>query len=292
MACILNWEDARAQLKKMRDENIRDSAEVVDLWDRVLFDFSYKLGDEIWIVYEQVCIAAMDTANFEVADYCLEALQNQFPNSLRIRKLIGMKLEALDRYDEAVLRYKAVLEEDETNSVVRKRIIAVLKAQNKIPEAIKELNKYLELYMADYEGWMELCDLYLAEMDYAKASFCLEELILSNAHNHLYHQKYAEIKYTQGGADNMGLAQTYFSQAAKLNPNNMRALFGLFMAATNLATTSKNSRTRKDSIKYAAWAAEQISAKYQGRLPEEQTQQVNALESMLTSLQITQTGSG
>ncbi len=49
-------------------------------------------------------------------------------------------------------------------------------------------------HMGDYESWMELCDLYLQEHDYNKASFCMEELILSNPHNHLFHQRYAEVR--------------------------------------------------------------------------------------------------
>lgn len=47
--------------------------------------------------------------------------------------------------------------------------------------------------MTDFEAWMELCDLYLAVQDYTKAAFCMEELIMSNPHNHLYHQKFAEV---------------------------------------------------------------------------------------------------
>ena len=48
--------------------------------------------------------------------------------------------------------------------------------------------------MSDTDSWMELCDLYLMEQDYSKAAFCIEELILSNPRNHLFHQKYAEVK--------------------------------------------------------------------------------------------------
>lgn len=51
--------------------------------------------------------------------------------------------------------------------------------------------------MVDQEAWQELCDLYLGEQEYAKAAFCMEELILHNPHNHLFHQRLAEIKYTQ-----------------------------------------------------------------------------------------------
>lgn len=50
--------------------------------------------------------------------------------------------------------------------------------------------------MSDQEGWHELCNLFLSEGDYAKAAFCMEELILHNPHNHLYHQRLGEIRYT------------------------------------------------------------------------------------------------
>lgn len=51
--------------------------------------------------------------------------------------------------------------------------------------------------MSDQEAWHELCDLYLQEQEYGKAAVCVEELILHNPHNHLLHQRYAEIKYSQ-----------------------------------------------------------------------------------------------
>lgn len=83
--------------------------------------------------------------------------------------------------------------------------------------------------MIDTEAWQELCDLYINEQDFAKAAFCIEELMLHQPQNHLYHQRYADIKYTQGGYDNMELAKAYYCQALKLCPNNMRALYGLFL---------------------------------------------------------------
>jgi hypothetical protein len=39
----------------------------------------------------------------------------------------------------------------------------------------------------------------MQEQDYAKACFCCEELLLHNPHNHLYHQRVADIRYTMGG---------------------------------------------------------------------------------------------
>jgi hypothetical protein len=49
------------------------------------------------------------------------------------------------------------------------------------------------MFQADQEAWLELCDAYLNEMEFAKAAFCLEELILMNPHNHVYHQRYADV---------------------------------------------------------------------------------------------------
>lgn len=50
--------------------------------------------------------------------------------------------------------------------------------------------------MSDQEAWHELCNLYMAEGDFAKAAFCMEEVLLQNPHNHLIHQRLAEIRYT------------------------------------------------------------------------------------------------
>ena len=43
--------------------------------------------------------------------------------------------------------------------------------------------------------------------------------------------RFADIKYTQGGFEHMELAKTYYSQSAKLNPDNMRALYGLLLVS-------------------------------------------------------------
>jgi len=51
--------------------------------------------------------------------------------------------------------------------------------------------------MVDQEGWQELSNLYLLEGEYAKSAYCMEEMILHNSQNHLYHQRHADIRYTQ-----------------------------------------------------------------------------------------------
>lgn len=43
-----------------------------------------------------------------------------------------------------------------------------------------------------------------------------------------------QVKYTQGGLENLELSRKYFAQALRLNNRNMRALFGLYMVSTAL----------------------------------------------------------
>uniref|UniRef100_A0A3P9AG86 ER membrane protein complex subunit 2 n=1 Tax=Esox lucius TaxID=8010 RepID=A0A3P9AG86_ESOLU len=263
----VTWEEMRDKLRKWREDNHRNSEQIVDVAEELINEHASKLGDDIWIIYEQVMIAALDCSRDDLAWTCLQELKKQFPGSQRVKRLGGMRLEA-----------------------ARKRKISILKAQGKNTDAIRELNEYLELFVGDQEAWHELSDLYINEHDYGKAAFCLEELMMTNPHNHLYCEQYAEVKYTQGGLENLELSRKYFAQALKLNNRNMRALFGLYMSASHIAASPKvNAAVKKANVKYAAWAANQINRAYQlaGRGTKENKCSVKAVEEMLESMQIT-----
>lgn len=116
--------EARDQLRLWREENERRSLEVVDMWDNDLQSNIHKLGDESLylnylfkfliihssriniitisvaglLVWEQVCIAALDCNRMDVVDICLVSLATEFPSSMRVRRLQAMKLEALEKY--------------------------------------------------------------------------------------------------------------------------------------------------------------------------------------------------
>nr|SVE75359.1 EOG090X0CGE [Daphnia dolichocephala] len=255
-----HWEDVRDLLRNWREENCRQSEEVVDLWTEVLATNFGKLGDEGWLVLEQVFIAALDCHNMEVANFCLSKLNQEFPDSMRVKRLKAMKYEALERYEDALDILELIIKKDETNAASRKRKVTIYKSQGMIQEAIKELTDYLKIFMADQEAWMELCDLYINQQEWNKASFCVEELMLHSPFNHLYLQRYAEIKYTQGGYENLEVARSYYAQAAKLNPNNVRALYGLLLTAAHMASNSKcPSQKKKESAKLSEWATNQLS---------------------------------
>uniref|UniRef100_A0A8C7CA37 ER membrane protein complex subunit 2 n=1 Tax=Oncorhynchus kisutch TaxID=8019 RepID=A0A8C7CA37_ONCKI len=252
-------------------------------------------GDHFWLVSASFRTTGkkVDKSTGEslsAVTTCLQELKRQFPGSQRVKRLAGMRLEALEKYEDASKQYDSILQDDPTNTAARKRKISILKAQGKSAEAIRELNEYLEQFVGDQEAWHELSELYINEHDYGKAAFCLEELMMTNPHNHLYCEQYAEVKYTQGGLENLELSRKYFAQALKLNNRNMRALFGLYMSASHIAACPKvNATVKKANVRYAAWATNQINRAYQlaGRGTKENKCSVKAVEEMLESMQIT-----
>ncbi|KAF9820696.1 hypothetical protein SFRURICE_006718 [Spodoptera frugiperda] len=253
----LTYSEAKDLLRQWRENNERRSEDVMELWTTVLSDDLGKLGNEKHLVLEQVIYAALDCHSYGVATMCIYILSNEFPGSMRVMRHKAALLEAEEKYDEALEVLDSIIKADETNSAARKRRVAILKAQGLISEAIKELVDYLKKFMSDVEAWQELCSLYLQVQEYSRAAFCAEELILHQPHNHLMHQRLADIRYTMGGVENMELAKTYYCQALKLNPENMRALLGLFLVTNNLLNHYKsagNSSKRKEVWKLCQWA--------------------------------------
>nr|CAG4646537.1 EOG090X0CGE [Macrothrix elegans] len=278
-----HWEDVRDLFRNWREENCRQSEDIVDLWQRVLANNFGKLGDEGWLVLEQVFIAALDCHNMEVSNYCLSKLNKEFPDSCRVKRLQAMKYEALKRYDDALDILDSIIKKDETNAAPRKRKVTIYKSRGMIIEAVKELTDYLRIFMADQEAWLELSDLYISQQEWNKAAFCVEELLLHSPFNHLYLQRYAEIKYTQGGFENLEIARSYYAQAAKMNSSNVRALYGLILTSLHMAANPKcPSQKKKESVKLGEWASNQLAQLQSSSKPFS----TNMLEGLMGNLQI------
>uniref|UniRef100_A0A1B0CR55 ER membrane protein complex subunit 2 n=1 Tax=Lutzomyia longipalpis TaxID=7200 RepID=A0A1B0CR55_LUTLO len=257
----LSWSEVRDLFRKWREDNERRSEDVVSLWEAVLEEKQQKLGNERHLILEQVIIAALDCGQIDVADSCIMSLSAEFPGSLRVQKYRAMRLEALEQYDDALDLLDAIIRKDETNAAPRKRRIAIMKARGRTADAIKELCDYLKKFMSDQEAWHELCNLYLAEGDYAKAAFCMEEVLLHNPHSHLIHQRLGEIRYTMGGIENIEIAKSYYSQAIKLNSCNIRALYGLYLCCGHISNSKATLSKRKEAQKLGQWALSQITEK-------------------------------
>ncbi|KAF9167077.1 ER membrane complex subunit 2 [Actinomortierella ambigua] len=200
-----------------------------------------KLDADAWLVYEQVAIAALDVGDELLAHKCIEALEAKFPGSARVRRLQGMRLEAHGKLEEASGVYKAILEEDETNVLASKRQVMVLHAMGQTTEAIAALVKYLDINYTDFEAWLQLGDMYLSEHMYPQAAFCLEECLMLQPQNHIFHLKYAEILYTQ---ENYSLALKEFCRVVELCKDHVRGLYGIKLCTSHLR---QNPRLAKDT---------------------------------------------
>lgn len=186
----MKFSEAKDLLRTWREDSVRSSDDVVDLWEALLQDAPHDLGEEKWMVLEQVAVAAMDCHREDIVDVCLKELRANFDaGSLRVKRLMAMRAEMNEDWERAHNLLDSILDEDDSNNQARKRKVAIYIAQGETAKAIAELNKYIKEFMFDGEAWMELCDLYILEQDYSKAAFCCEELILQNPHNHLYYQK-------------------------------------------------------------------------------------------------------
>ncbi|XP_045767332.1 ER membrane protein complex subunit 2-like [Maniola jurtina] len=242
-------------LRQWRENNERKGEEVLTLFDTIIPVFK-KLGSEKYVILEQVIYAALDCHYYETAMWWIMLLNMEFPGSLRVMRYKAACLEAEEKYDEALELLDNIIKSDETNAAARKRRVCILKAQGLITDAIKELVDYLKKFMSDMEAWQELSELYLQVQEYSKAAFCAEELILHQPHNHLMHQRLADIRYTMGGIENLELAKSYYCQALKLNPDNTRATLGLFLVTNALVGQYKSSggAKRADAWRLSQWA--------------------------------------
>lgn len=105
-----------------------------------------------------------------------------------------------------------------------KRQIAIFKANGEIPDAISALVRYLDTSYNDPESWLELCSLYLSQRMYQQAAFCVEELLLLQGSNHVWHLKYAEILYTMG---EVALALKEYCRVIELCEDHLRGMYGV-----------------------------------------------------------------
>ncbi|KAJ7522219.1 hypothetical protein O6H91_18G002000 [Diphasiastrum complanatum] len=222
--------DVTEYLGLVRKLKLRRSANVLKHGVALLNNPSAKskLGTDVWTIYEQVAVAALDSDDLRVAEECVKALLIKFPDSARVARLEGMWMEAKGQWKEASAIYDSVIQEIPFDSQLHKRKVAIFKAQGKLSEAAETLIKYLDTFMADHEAWRELANIYISQQMYKQAAFCFEELLLAQPGNALYHLGYAEVLYTIGGVENLRTAKKYYASTIELSGGkNLRALYGV-----------------------------------------------------------------
>jgi len=229
---VIPLSEAIDRLKVLRDSGVRQSQEVVQLGAVILgaSGRASRLADDIWTVYEQIAVAALDTGDVQLAKTVIQRLEAKFPNSARVTVLHGMFLESQGDLVGAKSFYEQELEKKfnpknaelgsvgELNIRVRKRLIALHLHHSPPPYSqgsqpsssssssnpfslhtgIQLLVDHLDTVYSDPEGWLQLADAYASLGLYEQSLSALEDLILLQPENTFHILRYAETAYTAG----------------------------------------------------------------------------------------------
>jgi len=209
-----------------------------------------------------------DSAEMQMADKFISKLSTQFAESLRVKRLEAMMFEAKGDFENAMGEYDTILETDPSNLFALKRQVAICRARGKSAEAARKLVDYLQTFCSDHEAWLMLHELYLASQQYKRASFCIEELVLINPMNYIYHLRAGDLVYTQGMAQHGGshdqllTARKYYAHALELKPGCLRALYGILLVCSAIGTSTKGKGTKVDTAELQSVVEAQLTRAY------------------------------
>lgn len=246
------FDELREICQKLKT-GVRSSGLEVKYTTYMLEKFASQLGNDVWSIKEQRCLALIDCHNFESAQLHVSDFEGKFgTTSKRVRRLKAMSLEAQGKFDDALKIYDEMLDENPGNMLVQKRAISIVKARGDAQSTIQRLVEYLENFEADTSAWKQLADVYLSVQRFEEALFCTAELMLASPAESQLLVRYAEICYTMG---DLATARRYYAHALELQPkHNLRALWGIVL-------TSK-AGSGKDSMMLDTWAQKQIEKQY------------------------------
>jgi len=262
-------------LRLVRDLHMRDSENVTTYGGQNLQKLAAALTEEeLWLVYEQVAIAALDTRAMELAISLIQKIRKKFPSSSRTYRLTSLYLDACGDNAKLLEFHKQILEDDENNEAILKRQVVLEKSKGNLSAAIELLRRYVDVYMLDREAWEELGELYLEASLYQQAAHCYEELLLHAPSNIAYYVQYADIMYTVGGthaanhradviASDYRTAQSYYAAAVRMSEgHNTRALYGLCASTSQLSGLKGRNAQMQDSANVANLAAQTLIRRY------------------------------
>lgn len=75
-------------------------------------------------MYEQICVAALDSGDVNLANECITLLLKKFPDSSRVGRLLGMQKEQSGEYEAALEIYAGLLKKNPANLMAMKRKVA------------------------------------------------------------------------------------------------------------------------------------------------------------------------
>ena len=270
-----------ALLKSIRTQKLRQSQVVATHGKTALQDprrAARVLGDDVWAVYEQTLVAALDVDDAPLRDACPSALLKRFgganPPSQRLERLEGLVAEAAGDWEGALKRYKGVLEQNPANSTALKREVCVVEAKGAGREAvIAALTKLTATCQSDRGAWQALAEAHAAAYRFSDAIFCYEELTLFDPTAQHYMRRLGELYYSWAASTTAKReplyrkARVYFAKSLELlgPKHNPRAATGLLLTCSAIKLDVRGRKSDPDDELNAALgqlAASKLKAAY------------------------------
>lgn len=230
----------------LRSPNISPKSAVQALLVLLLHGSKYLYDAEKMDMYEKIVTDSLGSGQHEVAKEYLLLLERRFGSkSNRIRLLKGMLLEAEGNDAEAEKQYVEILRSNPSHLGAVQRQAAMRAGKGKIRDAIrileydlvysdesKEKFTFREIHPKDQKTLLQLSKWYYELNECDRAIHCIEDCVLSDPDNYVYHARAGELEFQQKQWKN---SIAYFSHSLLLNDsvNNCRAAFGLHQATKN-----------------------------------------------------------
>ncbi len=134
-----------------------------------------------------------------------------------------------DTEENALSTYSKLFTENQHDRINLKNYIYLKKKDyvySDLKLYIDLLNEYLKICMDDAEIWQELADIYILTMNYNKAIFCLEEVILHTPNNYLLYIKIGDMLNSFNNTEASSQALKYYAKSILIKPSP-RAYWGI-----------------------------------------------------------------
>lgn len=219
-------------------------------------------GENIYQMLEAMLHASIENKQWTITKVIESILYRDFEADTKIIRNNATFLNALGKRNKAKTILTKLVQENLFDYESLKRRIAILRAEDNINQVITELNKYLEENCLDKEAWLELADIYMEHMNYEKALFCFEELLIIDPENLNNMMRVAELYYTIGNTvENQTYARKYFSFILLTDENSLRAAYNLKTTCKVLIGMKKDTDgVCKELLEYASSRVEDLTA--------------------------------
>ena len=274
-----------AKLQLLRDlmqRPARHPSQVLICATHVLTHGGAASEAERFAFMEMAAIAAIDLGRDAQATEHIRNLTRRFgTTSTRVRRLLGLQMEAAGKTDSAMQLYTHILKDHPTEQWCVRRLCAMHRGRGDYKMAIETLKQrevfvdakenksftYAQLFPADEAAARELISLNWLLNNVSECIRYADEIVLFDPANYSHHTRLAELCYAAGQYER---SATAYAQSLRLNDgrNNARAFYGLWLVASQLVKAKNSKHASNDNMADASelleFAATKLRSLYAG----------------------------